>query len=154
MTRREEIWATIMGSLIGCALGFALGLAVAAEPEPLYTDLKLSEEYSVSLFACHIAQRAVKLLEMEERTLHGRSIILVRADRDYDGSQDMALVFDYNEGVQGVFPHYYVYDTDFNGIPDKAYRDVTGNGVCQEMEAVPVGYILEDGKEGNGGRDS
>lgn len=133
--------------LVSLVLFVSETLSPQHAPEPLYTDMKLSEEYSVSLFACHIAQRAVKLLEMEEGVLHGRPIILVRGDRDYNGVQDMGMIFDFNEGRQSIFPHYYIYDMNFDGLLDKAYRDRGGNGVCQEMEEVPVGYLMQDGKQ-------
>jgi hypothetical protein len=71
------------------------------------------------------------------------------ADRNYDGSPDMMLVFDLiRDGEPATFPHYYVYDLEFTGRPNKAYRDVNGNGVCQEMEEVPVSYVVQgEGKE-------
>lgn len=117
-----------------------------SQPEPLYTELKLSDIYSVSLFACHVPQRSAKILMFNQMTLHGQTIHMMRLDRNYDGGIDMALIFDDRNGQPSTFPHYYVYDLNFDGTPDKAYRDVNGNGVCQEMEEVPVKYVVEGGK--------
>lgn len=117
--------------------------ALAAEPElPYYQELTLSENYSAALFSCHVGVKSIRLIEQTDKVLHGKPIIHVLADRNYDGAPDMLLMFDSNNGEAGPFPHYYVYDTDFDGRPDIAYRDVNGNGVCQEMEQIPVNYVV------------
>lgn len=124
-----------------------LSLFATAAMPPLYTELRLSDQYSAALFACHVPQRSAHLLEIVETELRGLPVTLVKADRNYDGAIDMILVYDHKDTTQSPFPHYYVYDTNFDGLPDKAYRDGSGNGVCQEMDEVPVRYVIPGGKE-------
>ncbi len=132
--------------LLACIL-VAWNLVKAEEPqkEPYYQELTLSEDFSAALFSCHVGVRSVRLIDEAFKNLHGHNVLSVQADRNYDGSTDMVLFFDAPEDGVVVFPHYYVYDSDFDGRPDIAYRDVNGNGVCQEMEQVPVNYVVQGG---------
>jgi hypothetical protein len=116
---------------------------------PMYTELTLSENFSAALFSCHVGVKSIRIIDSSYKELHGRKALMILGDRNYDGSPDMAMYFDVDEHDEpGTFPHYYVYDTEYNGMPDIAYRDVNGNGVCQEMEQVPVNYIVQGGSQG------
>lgn len=142
---------TLLLSLAVCLLA---GVCLAHDdqlttvvPINVFEELVLSEDYSASLFACHVPQKSARVLDASRRTLHGRDVVQILADRDYNGKADMTLLYDVvGEKDTAAFPHYYVYDTNFDGQPDKAYRDMNGNGVCQEMQEVPLEYILSEGK--------
>ena len=143
-------WAfvlTLLGLVVYTLAGAEENLELVVPEQPMYTELTLSEKYSAALFACHVGVRSARIIDSAYRELHGQKVLMILGDRNYDGSPDMELLYDLRSDEPGPFPHYYVYDTDYNGMPDIAYRDVNGNGVCQEMEQVPVSYVVTGGAQ-------
>lgn len=129
--------------LIASVLALGIGTAGATG----HDELILTEEYGNALFACFAPQKSAKVVDSGRAIKWGRTLYIIRADRNYDGGQDLMLVYEVDGRQQPMpFPHYYVLDVDFDGKPDKAYRDMEGNGRCEQMQEVPLAYVLSDGE--------
>ena len=109
----------------------------------------MSDNLNGQLWACHIQEKQLKVLdEPQHANLNGREVVLYRFSRKHNETQDMMLIYETANGKMQTFPHYYVYDLDGNGLPDKAYADMVGNGICGEMREVPVDMALGKGEKG------
>jgi hypothetical protein len=99
------------------------------------------------LWACHVPQLDAAVLSKDTYTRRGRQILAVRLDRNHDGSPDMLVIFTSMGTAFSPFPSEYVYDTDFDGRPDKAYRDEHGNGICSQMTEIDPRTVVDDSEK-------
>lgn len=113
------------------------------------SQFALSDGTTGQLWNCHIAEKQLKMLdEPKSYQLNGREVILYRFSRKGGTAQDMMLIYETTHGKPQPFPHYYIYDMDLDTLPDKAYADMQGNGICQQMREVPVEMALGKGEKG------
>ena len=120
---------------------FVLAGAVSAE------EVKLNSTQGPGMWTCHVPETQVSVLKEEVVQLRGRTVTIMRVDRNMDGSQDAMFVYDMQGKKRSTFPSAYIYDKDFDGQPDIAYVDEMGNGICQQMHEIPVSMILANDSE-------
>ena len=67
--------------------------------------------------------------------------VVVRSwDRNLDGQRDAET---YSELIGGPnrerpFPFKFIFDTDFDGVPDAKYLDIAGDGRCEDIKRYPM----------------
>lgn len=106
----------------------------------------MSAERGPQSWTCHVPEKTMKVLGLEPDQLDSRSVVIYWLDRNYDGQRDAMFIHETTaDGKKQPFPHYYVYDTDFDGVPDKAYVDEFASGLCTQMREVPVTDIVDVG---------
>lgn len=112
-------------------------------------QFSISDNLNGQLWNCHIPEKQLKVLdEPKTHFLNGREVVLYRFSRKGGTTQDMMLIYETKGGKIQPFPHYYIYDMDLDTLPDKAYADMQGNGICQQMREVPVEMALGKGEKG------
>jgi hypothetical protein len=107
-------------------------------------QFSMSDQTNGQLWNCHIPEKQLKVLSVDPYQVRGYTFDVFRFDRNSDGAQDMLLMYVTANGKRSTFPKYYMYDTDYNGKPDKAYVDTQGNGICQQMQELDVTKILAE----------
>lgn len=117
-------------------------LILAGQPQ-----FSMSDAQTGQLWNCHVAEKQLKVLgEAEHYNLGGRDVLMYRLSRKH-GAQDMILIYETRNGKPLPFPHYYIYDMDLDSQPDTAYADMHGNGLCTQMQQVPVETALGKGEK-------
>lgn len=107
-------------------------------------QLALSDTTVGQLWNCHVPEKMLTVLSIDPYEHSGYTFDIFRLDRNADGTQDALLMYATANGRRAPFPTYYVYDTNFDGKPDKAYRDMHGNGLCQQMQEIDPAKLLTD----------
>jgi hypothetical protein len=108
------------------------------------SQFAMSDGLTGQLWNCHIADKQLKVISVAPYAYHGYTFDVFRFDRNADGKQDMLLMYATANGKRSTFPGYYMYDTNFDGKPDKAYADMQGNGICQQMQEVDAETLRAD----------
>lgn len=119
-------------------LPFLVSLVLASQ------TLSISDMTNGQLWACHVPEKMLTVLSIDPYEYKGYTFDIFRLDRNADGAQDMLLMYATNNKKRAPFPIYYIYDKDFDGKPDIAYRDTQGNGICQQMEELDPARLLTD----------
>lgn len=121
-----------------------VGLLLPVPGQP--GELQISAERGPQSWTCHVPEKSAKVLFVKPDNLDSRAVLIYGVDRNYDGSLDALFIHETTaDGKKQPFPHYYVYDTDYDGIPDTAFVDEHGNGLCTQMREVPVTDIVDVG---------
>lgn len=124
--------------------GWLLTALLVANPQ-----FAMSDTLNGQLWTCHIPEKQLTVLDAPKtHVLNGREVILYRFARKGGTQQDMMLIYETRSGKPLPFPHYYIYDMDGDSMPDKAYADMQGNGICGQMQEVPVEMALGKGEKG------
>ena len=104
----------------------------------------MSDGLTGQLWNCHIPDKQLKLISVSPAQYHGYTFDVFRFDRNADGKQDMLLMYATANGKRSPFPGYYIYDMNYDGQPDKAYTDMQGNGICEQMREADVKFLLAE----------
>lgn len=134
--KRSFIWAMLF--ITAMILLFASTIARSE-----VADNKIHTQAG-QLWGCHVPQLDAAVLDRETVNRRGRQFLYIRLDRNMDKSVDMIAVFAAVGATFSPFPIYYIYDTDFDGKPDKAYSDEMGNGICGQMREIDWHTIVDD----------
>lgn len=82
----------------------------------------------------------------------GLKFMVMEIDTNEDGERDGMLffpIFSHEEGAANVsvVPSHVILDTNYDGVPDKAYFDRTRKGECDSLVEVPITTLLRDSKK-------
>ncbi len=114
----------------------------------LLVSFAISDNITGQLWNCHIPEKQLKHLKTEGYNMNGLEVVLYRLSRRWNEQQDTLLIYETSRGKTQPFPHYYIYDMDFDGMPDKAFEDMQGNGICQQMREVELAQALGKDRKG------
>lgn len=114
----------------------------------LLVAFAISDNLTGQLWNCHIAEKQLKHLQTDAYDMNGRDTVIYRLSRRWTDVQDTILIYETNHRKPMPFPHYYVYDMDYDGRPDMAYEDMQGNGICSQMREVSVTHALGQDEKG------
>ena len=111
------------------------------------SQFAMSDSQVGQLWNCHIPEKQLMLVaEPKLHQMQGRVVLMYRLSRQGSKRQDTILIYETRNNKPQPFPHYYFYDMDFDGKPDKGYVDEFGNGLCQQMHEIDVAVIIRGGK--------
>lgn len=101
------------------------------------------------MWACFVPEEQIYILGISDSKIKEKRYFGIISDRNKDGKIDLLMLYEVDQhGGPNEYPVAYFIDDDFDGAPDRAFKDTKQHGHCVDMVPIPLDYFLYHAHEG------